>query len=987
MASNVSAGSVSLSMRLDDKEFLKQISSISAQASKILSKSLAPSSNFDLSGIERSIKGLGAQMTKAIGETTKAVDILADTMNDQLSNALEGGVKTGAARATRAVNDFKMPKIKVELDQAQMERQLKIYSDRWKAIDDQRIQQSKIVEDIRNKQLNATPGSKQDMKLGMDLANASKRLQDLRLAANQADQQIVQLERNIRNIGVSTKPVENLKQEIKNIGTSGGDSAKRVRSAFKQTGSSAKLATSQINSGLKQTTQSADKAKSAVSGLGAGLSKAGRMGLALMGIRSILLGIRRIAQSVTESFRVMANSNSAFAGQLNGLTSAFDTLKGSFAAAIAPLVQALIPILQKVVEWATKAFNAIAIFFGALSGKKTVQIAVGSTKQFTENLAGVGGAGGGAAKGLGQATKAAEKYKRSLAGFDEIEILDPTKGQADGGSGSGSGGGPGGGGGSTGGEPIFKEVSTGLSEIGNFAKNAISGIKGLLDNLSKTKAFQILSKSALRAWDNIKNSASNAASRVTNSFKENGPRILSAWSGIGTSLLNMYSRIAGHVWIPFVSGAISAGLEVGASFIDNFLSVFAGLSELIGAVFTPFWDSVTEFFDTHGLEIEEKIYETWRTISVGLSGILDGIGEVFRQVFGGLTEWFSENGEDIKTFLTGVWEDIWAIIGPIWDFILETGTKIFGELRDFFYEIAPKISETVVSYVESAWKIIQPIWEVISKVARTIFGALQKFWEKWGENIQAYFGKKWENIKLIFGGALDVLKNIFEFWGNIFSGDWKAAWENIKNIGITIWNTISGMFQNVFEGMASIFEIFGFDVSGIWENIKGVFQGIIDFVKNVFTGNWEGAWQAVVDIFRNIFDGIVNVVKAPINFIIDILNFFIRGLNKIRIPDWVPLIGGKGINIGEIPKLSHGGIIDQPTLAVVGEQGKEAVMPLENNTGWIDKMAEKLAASIGGGEGGDIHITQPVYLGTDTLIDVIETAIDRESRRRNEPVF
>jgi hypothetical protein len=101
-------------------------------------------------------------------------------------------------------------------------------------------------------------------------------------------------------------------------------------------------------------------------------------------------------------------------------------------------------------------------------------------------------------------------------------------------------------------------------------------------------------------------------------------------------------------------------------------------------------------------------------------------------------------------------------------------------------------------------------------------------------------------------------------------------------------------------------------------------MGIIDFFKNVFTGNWQGAWESIKKIFTDIWEGIKTAFKIPINFIIDGINAFIRGVNKIQIPDWVPNIGGKGLNISEIKRLAIGleyvPYNDMPALLHKGER-------------------------------------------------------------------
>jgi phage-related minor tail protein len=134
---------------------------------------------------------------------------------------------------------------------------------------------------------------------------------------------------------------------------------------------------------------------------------------------------------------------------------------------------------------------------------------------------------------------------------------------------------------------------------------------------------------------------------------------------------------------------------------------------------------------------------------------------------------------------------------------------------------------------------------------------------------------------------------------------------------VTLWNKCEG-FRNFFIGM--------------WEGIKRLFSGIGDFVKNVFST-------------------VGNLIKGYINGYIKIINGAIGLINKIKLPDWEILgdLAGKGLNIKKIPLLAEGGIIDKPTLAMVGEAGQEAVMPLKNNTEWIDQLAEKLGSKMGGG--------------------------------------
>lgn len=143
------------------------------------------------------------------------------------------------------------------------------------------------------------------------------------------------------------------------------------------------------------------------------------------------------------------------------------------------------------------------------------------------------------------------------------------------------------------------------------------------------------------------------------------------------------------------------------------------------------------------------------------------------------------------------------------------------------------------------------------------------------------------------------------------------------------------------ELMPTIEKVFNF-VGELWTvSLKPALENIVDFINNVFSGNFSGAFSNIVDIVGNIFAGIILVVKGPINSVIGMINDFISGLNNLKIPDWVPGIGGVGINIPSIPLLAKGGNVVGSGSVIVGERGAELlelpagarVTPLANSHG------------------------------------------------------
>ena len=177
-----------------------------------------------------------------------------------------------------------------------------------------------------------------------------------------------------------------------------------------------------------------------------------------------------------------------------------------------------------------------------------------------------------------------------------------------------------------------------------------------------------------------------------------------------------------------------------------------------------------------------------------------------------------------------------------------------------------------------------------------------------------------------------ILKKVDSFLQNIFAKDW------------------SEQFGILGEGLNAFFAI----VKGVWDSIKLVFDGIIDFIRGIFTGDWKRAWEGVKKIFSGVFNALVTIAKAPLNLIIGVINGLISGINlcidglnriSIKIPDWVPVLGGKnfGFNLshlGKIAYLAQGGVLSSGS-AIVGEAGAElltmsngraVVQPLTNNT-------------------------------------------------------
>lgn len=299
----------------------------------------------------------------------------------------------------------------------------------------------------------------------------------------------------------------------------------------------------------------------------------------------------------------------------------------------------------------------------------------------------------------------------------------------------------------------------------------------------------------------------------------------------------------------------------------------------------------------------------------------------------------------------------------------KTAAKWISEHRTLILALAAGIASATVAFKTmktaataiKAVKELKTVWEAASKGGATLANASKLLTVKFlaisaaiavAVAIGVLIYKNWDKIK---AKAVELGAKISEVWGNIKTG-----------VSEAVANLVSA-FQSNFPLLSAYLSGWWESVSAARENVKAIFANIIDFVQNVFAGNWSAAWDNIVAIFGNVFGMIVNLAKAPINGVISAINWVLEKINSISvtIPDWVPGVGGKtlGFNIPTIPALAAGGIATAPTLAQIGEGGEpEAVLPLSKLAALLDEWTKPKPTPGGGtGGGGETVVFSPVF--------------------------
>ena len=434
-------------------------------------------------------------------------------------------------------------------------------------------------------------------------------------------------------------------------------------------------------------------------------------------------------------------------------------------------------------------------------------------------------------------------------------------------------------------------------------------------------------------------------------------------------------------------------------------------------------------FDMSGMDLSmfddlnSSMNETDK-IAEKIKGIFSQIGEILKKVWDsepvqayvGLVEAkfnFMKDlaitlGTDLWNNMTTTWNNIKDNVGITFTNISTLFTNMWTDMANGINEWGPKVIEGVSGLFNSIWQdAIDPYLQIIAQVWADFSGILVKTWDMHGkpliDNIGEFVTKTIEYFQKIWDGVLEpIITPFLETLSWLWDKHLKGLIEEVGNFvgklvngALEIYNKfIQPIMMWLVDYFAPTWRFLSTLVIGVAGTIIGylsdmvksamkILGGIIDFITGVFTGNWKKAWEGVKNIFGGIIDGLAGIFKAPINLIIDGINSFISGINKIKVPDWVPGVGGKSFKLQKIPKLARGGVVDKPTTALVGESGKEAILPLENNTGWIEELANKINTNTNGNQPARIIF----QIGDDVVVDKFIENLKEKEFETNGGVF
>lgn len=623
-----------------------------------------------------------------------------------------------------------------------------------------------------------------------------------------------------------------------------------------------------------------------------------------------------ISKAFTEGIQNMAKYSSEFNGKMSEMASATATLKNSIGALTAPIISALTPAIVTLCTWITNAINAMNRFIAVISGKSTWTKAKKQQVDYAASLD----------KTAGSAKKAAG----ALAAFDDLNVLQKN----DSGSGSGGTG--------SGGSDLYEEVPTG-KELSDKIQPFIDYLKKLKVSIKNGWDETWSNLDVSLQFDNIKSSIESIKNSFLNIFSD---------SEVSASVDNFamtFSRSLGSISASVVSigatiaenllGGISIYLESNSENIKNYIidmfDIASDISVLASQGADAFANVFSVFGDENGQQITANLIQIF---SDAFMMVTENAAKFGKDIIDCIVTPFVENQDALKDALDGllgVIADLTTTISDGVQHVTDKITELYDEhIHPFIENVKNGMSELIEKFLEFWNTYVQPILQNLALM----------FEDTYENHLKPVF----DNIFEIMGIVIDILNDL---WTNILQPI--IAWiiENVLPVILPIIKTLS---QNIKDSVDFILDLINFLLAGV----KLVFAAI----HALLTKDTDKALRQTEKSVKDFVNSVIQMFENMVNRVINGINSLISGFNSIGfdLPDflgggsWHPSI--PTIPTVNLPRLANGGVTTGRTLAEIGEAGREAVLPLENNTGWMDDLASKLASKM------------PDYSGAKTVV-------------------
>lgn len=548
---------------------------------------------------------------------------------------------------------------------------------------------------------------------------------------------------------------------------------------------------------------------------------------------------------------------------------------------------------------------------------------------------------------------------------------------------------------------LFTNIGEIAQSIGNIAQSLANAFYDVMTSIGAVRIGSAIVSAVLSVGATVVELGSNLARDWFRGFEkiitDNAPKLAKTFKTMLNNIApvfetieravndfgNMLTRVYREHVRP-VYNDVSEGLsKIVGIFIDGF-------NTNINPIIKQFGEGFKKVYDEHIKPAIDKIGES-------LGGMYDAFKKLWDEILQPLFEWIAAN----------VWPILAPIIEKLGDDFLKTLGLIFDILGQLF-EILRGVIDFIVGVFTGDWEMA---WQGVLEILHGIFGPIadwfsEKFKKAYNgivnafSNIGQWFSERYEDVKNAFSSvgewfsqkfkeAYDSIANIFRNIGQWFTdryndiqnalqsvGNWftqkfHEAWNGLTNIFSGLgswfgqrWSDVTYALSNVAGWFGSIFGQAYSAVQNAFSSIGSFFSGIWNTVQSIFVNAGQAVGDAVGGAFRGAVNAVLGTIENIVNGFIDMINDAISVINSLPLPFSLGYIGGV-----YLPRLARGGIVDSPTVAMIGEAGKEAVVPLEN-TGFLQTMGRVVGSAVVNALGGSLPQNQG-FSGNGDIIFII----------------
>lgn len=562
-----------------------------------------------------------------------------------------------------------------------------------------------------------------------------------------------------------------------------------------------------------------------------------------------------------------ARTSDGWANQTRVLALRFDALKASIGQGLINVLTPVIQLLNELMVYLQKAADAFRDFTTTIFGDAG------------DADTGVGGAATASAvlaDNIDTAAASATALKKSLAGFDKINVL------------SGS-------------SDSSSSASTGSSDSGIGVTE--EEVEDTADTTEKLSGSLDHVKKKLREIANITGLSGLWSDFITG--------VQSAKAGVD----NVFSALSGAVQ---ATKSNIAGL--GSSLTNTFLTISQTLTSIWGSM----WTTIAENFQSWTEENGEALSLFFENYILTFTELYTLISDMVGDIFADIKAWWEASGQPVFDGIIKAIGDVYAWILELWNGVIwPVVQKVIAIAKELWENTLRPIFQNLLGLLSDVGELFLVLWNnrvkpVVDKIIEIFGPVLSKLFQ----GIAEIFGNVVKTIGEKVNALISVFRGVIQFLTGVFSGDWDKAWSGLKKVA-----------QGAWDGLVS-------GAKGAWNGIKLVFSTLGSYFKSAFKNAWDGVKKVFSTggkIFDGIKDGIVTAFKAVVNALITGINKVVslpfEGLNGVLDKiEGISILGVKPFDwlnwrapIPQIPHLASGGYVaaNTPQLAVIGDNKHE----------------------------------------------------------------